>query len=429
MKDWLTKHQDSILRYGLLVLVFLIGLALPSPFFQHKVEEPLAEETPEDFVDTTNMVIDGGLYTGSITKADFKRNGYGQFKTNAGTDKEAIYEGEWKEDLLKYGRKTTRNYVYEGRFNAELDMDGFGIVQYSEAYMEGKSKQGMWDSEIVATYVGNWSKNTKQGLGRAVMKDGSMEFGRHSNGSLKKPDGANYVVGKSVYGIDASRWQTDIDWNNLALYCDKNGNVLSNPKPDETTFMQPVFFVYLKATGGVATKEKMYEVRMIEAKRHGIVRGTYHYLSPQYSVDDQLRNFFGTAQWAPGDLPPALDLEWNDDTIKKYGAEQMRSMALEWLEKVEDRMGVRPIIYTIQPIWNNYLNDPRFKKYKYWIARFHKSPDRNEWKIWQMSDTGLISGCKDKIDIDIYCGDYDSFVQYLESIVKPEHALNDSLNK
>lgn len=105
MKEWFKTHQNSILPIGLLLLGFLIGLALPSPFFRHEVEEPLVEETPEDFIDTTNMAIEGGLYTGSITKADLKRNGYGQFKTHAGTDNESVYEGEWKEDLLKYGKK------------------------------------------------------------------------------------------------------------------------------------------------------------------------------------------------------------------------------------------------------------------------------------------------------------------------------------
>ena len=101
MKDWFIKHQNSILSTGLLLLGFLIGFALPSPFFRHEIEEPLAEETPEDFVDTTNMVIGEGLYTGSVTKANLNRNGYGQFKTHVGTDNESVYEGEWKEDLLK----------------------------------------------------------------------------------------------------------------------------------------------------------------------------------------------------------------------------------------------------------------------------------------------------------------------------------------
>lgn len=406
-ENWFAGHKRAILGYGLPLLAFLIGLALPSPFFRNGIRQMVGSKS-EELVDTTNMMIDGGMYSGSVIKNTNIRNGYGRFETQSGS----VYEGDWKEGKLKFGTRTTASSVYTGHFDAELNNDGFGIINYTEAYINGKSSQGLSDSEIIVTYIGNWSKNNKQGLGRAIKKDGCMEFGKYSKGLLQKTPGANYRIGGSVYGIDVSHFQNDIDWDNLALFCDKNGNVY-NGNPKEKTFMQPVFFAYMKATEGATVKDEMFNVRMIEAERHGITKGAYHFLHLGSPIADQLKNFFETVTWTSGDLPPALDVEL-DDEIKKYGVKVFQSMTLEWLEKVEERMGVRPIIYTRESIRNNYLNDPKFKKYQFWIARYSDNgPDNFDWQIWQKSEYGQISGCRGNVDIDIFRGNYDLFKTYL----------------
>ena len=71
---------------------------------------------------------------------------------------------------------------------------------------------------------------------------------------------------------------------------DKNGSVYSKA-PVEKNYMQPVFFAYMKATEGATVKDDMFSVRMIEAERHGIVKGAYHFLHLGSSVDAQLKNF------------------------------------------------------------------------------------------------------------------------------------------
>ena len=407
-KNWLVRHKTDIVKFGLIPVAFLVGLALPSPFFRYGIQKVIGNKS-EELVDTINMAIGGGIYSGSIVKNTCTRNGYGRFETQSGS----VYEGEWKDDKLRFGTRTTASSVYTGRFDAELNNDGFGIINYTESYIKGKSSQGLSDSEIIVTYIGNWSKDNKQGLGRSIKKDGSMEFGRYSKGLLQKTAGANYRIGGSVYGIDVSHFQHDIDWDNLALFCDKNGNVYKG-NPKDKSFMQPVFFAYMKATEGATVKDEMFNVRIIEAERHGITKGAYHFLRLGSPIDEQLKNFFETVTWSPGDLPPALDVELEDE-INKYGVKQFQSKTLEWLERVEKRMGVRPIIYTREGIRNKYLNTPEFKKYKFWIARYsEKGPDNFDWQIWQNSEHGRINGYKGNIDINIFKGDYDSFKNFLK---------------
>lgn len=164
-KDWILQHKERLLYCGLLIVVFFIGLALPSPFFRNGLRTIMSSDM-EELVDTTNMVLAGGSYSGSIVKNSNVRSGYGRYETKAGS----VYEGNWKDDRLIYGTRTTPSSVYSGHFDSDLNNDGFGIINYTEEYIQGKKKQGLADSEITITYIGNWSKNNKQGIGRSIKR-------------------------------------------------------------------------------------------------------------------------------------------------------------------------------------------------------------------------------------------------------------------
>ncbi|MDE7136051.1 MAG: hypothetical protein K2N91_05420, partial [Muribaculaceae bacterium] len=295
------KKQISVVF--LIVTAFVAGLIVPSPFFRKDAAPDDSESENDDMVavkDTTNMILpDGAVYEGSINAKTNAFQGYGVLVRG-----NSSYEGNWKNGKLPYGKRTTPQSVYKGRFNDELDNNGFGIINYTPDYIEGKRRQGLADNEIIVSYIGNWKKNLKDGLGRAVMADSSMEFGNYHQGKLRKVDGADYRVGDKVYGIDVSRYQGDINWDILALYCDKQGRVFRvKPKDDsDRRFMQPVFFAYMKATEGATIKDRTFDIRMIEAERHGITKGAYHFLRLGSPVDDQVRNFVETVNWTPGDL-------------------------------------------------------------------------------------------------------------------------------
>ena len=282
--------------------------------------------------------------------------------------------------------------------------------------MNGKKKQGKAECDIVKKYIGNWHKNVKQGLGRSVKMDGSMDFGKYKNGIFQAVLDVNYRVGGSVYGIDLSHYQSDVNWDNFALYCDINGNVYSD-KPKDKKYMQPVFFVYLKATEGATIKDETYSVRTIEAERHGILKGAYHFLHLGSPIEEQIKNFVETTNWTPGDMPPALDIEVMSE-IKEYGKAFLVEKTLQWLREIESTMHVRPIIYTRENIRNEYLNDDRLKKYDFWIARYTENgPDNFDWHLWQRTDKGVLEGYDTgRIDINLFKGDYISFMEYINNI-------------
>lgn len=398
--------------YSIPIVSFIIGLLVPSPLFDRLSKEAVDEEV-QQLVEVAGLVLaDGSRYDGSVIKGTKTRQGYGRLTTADST----VYEGNWRNDELPYGQRTTSSSVYRGRFDKKLNNEGFGIIEYSEAFIDGKRKQGMAECDIVQTYIGNWHNNNKQGLGSSVKVDGSMDFGRYDKGVFQAVPDVNYRVGGSVYGVDFSHYQKDVDWDNLALYCDKDGNVY-NDKPKDKKYMQPVFFVYLKATEGATIKDETYSVRTIEAERHGVLKGAYHFLHLSADIDAQIKNFLETVTWNEGDLPPALDVEV-DAQAEKYGKHQVQDMTFKWLSGVEKRLGVRPIIYTRERFRDKYLReDSRFAKYKCWISRYNdQGPDNKDWKIWQFTEKGSIRGYAKAIDINIYKDDYTAFQKYLNGL-------------
>lgn len=389
-------------------LSFITGLVIPSPFTLSHTPK-LEDITNEVLKDTTNMVLpDGSVYEGSILSVSKLRQGYGKLTTPEGS----VYEGEWLKDHLDYGTKTTQSSVYVGHFDADLKLSGFGIIDYSEGYIKSKRAQGTPDADITKRYIGNWSNNRKQGLGRSIKCDESMEFGNYRKGIFQKVEGANYRVGESVYGIDVSHYQKDLDWDNLALYCDAFGNVTASANA-QSPYLQPVLFCYIKATEGASVQDDKYNSYVAEAKHHGIVHGAYHFLRLETDINKQVQNFLETVKWSEGDLPPVLDVE-EEQEILKIGAGPAQTAILDWLEKVEQKLGVRPIIYTRDIIRSKYLTDPRFSTYEFWIALYSDNqPSSLGWLIWQKTDKGFMNGSKGQIDVNFFKGNYSAFCQFL----------------
>lgn len=407
----ITDNRKSIIRYALPGITFVIGFCIPSPFIKNN-KAIIGDAEQLNLTDTVKMVLpDGSTYDGSIIASNKKRHGFGSLITVDGS----VYEGNWDNDILPFGRRTTLSSVYNGKFDPNLNNEGFGIVRYTKSYIEGKKKQGFADCDIIAEYIGNWHLNNKSGLGRSVKVDGSMDFGMYIKGVFQKNDGANYRVGGNIYGIDVSHHQSNINWDELALFCDKDGKVY-NGVPKERKYMQPVLFAYIKATEGATIKDKTCNIRTIEAERHGITKGAYHFLRLGSDIEEQVKNFLETVNWTEGDLPPALDIEVEQE-IQEYGKDKLTTMALFWLKEIEKHMQVRPIIYTRESIRNKYLNDNRFKKYDFWIARYNDSgPNNFDWHFWQISENGVLNGYNDgRIDVDLFKGDYVAFKKFVNA--------------
>jgi lysozyme len=87
-----------------------------------------------------------------------------------------------------------------------------------------------------------------------------------------------------------------------------------------------------------------------------------------------------------------------------------------WLETVEKHYGVKPIIYSSESYYEDFLKDD-FEDYPFWIANytaFYKDID-DEWSIWQFTENGKVPGISGKVDINIYNG---NSVEMKELLIK-----------
>ena len=315
-----------------------------------------------------------------------------------------LYVGIWKNGCLSNGTLITDKSVYEGQlFN--LTPHGYGIMYYNNGNI----------------YKGNWKNGYKNGIGLKQNRDGSMYFGHWDDGTYNAPKGVRYKTEDLVYGIDLSYCQhsDSVKWNDIALYADSCGEVYAMQNK-ENVYMVPGISAIIKSTQG-ARQDPQYRKHIVEARKHKIVVGSYHFFTIDVDVDVQIRNYIEKKKKKKGDIPPVLDLENENRNnpsayikkLRKYGIEKMQSDALRWLKTVEENYQVKPIIYTSDRWKKDFLNNKEFDRYELWISKYHNvRPEYNKgWHFWQRTDMAFPNGYRHNIDVNLFRGSYCEFVK------------------
>lgn len=219
-------------------------------------------------------------------------------------------------------------------------------------------------------------------------------FGFHT-----RPSDTNYPKGE-VRGIDISHYQRHIDWNALR---------------NATLQDAPLRFVFIKATEGTNIFDPNFNLNFAQARRHGIVRGAYHFFSTKSSGAEQARYFCRMVQLESGDLPPVLDVEVDIDKVANYSRDKLRTEVLAWLRIAEDYYGVPPIIYASSAYKQRYLNGEAFDHYPFWIAHYYVSTPSyaGQWTFWQHTDQGKVDGIKGNVDVNVFNGSAEDFYRLL----------------
>lgn len=197
----------------------------------------------------------------------------------------------------------------------------------------------------------------------------------------------------SVYGIDVSKYQGQIDWYQLKS--------------------QDIKFVFIKATEGKELVDREFQLNWQRAKGANIVRGAYHFYSPRVDWKLQAKNFISQVKLEKGDMPPVLDIELIHSKNQLNLLEDIR----KWLEVIERHYGIRPIVYTYENYYNRFLLN-EFRHYNLWIAKYSNSPpdleDAARWEFWQYSETGEYRGLDHKVDLNCFYGTEAQFQKILK---------------
>jgi len=167
----------------------------------------------------------------------------------------------------------------------------------------------------------------------------------------------------------------------------------------------PIRFIIIKSTEGSSRIDPNFDENFYQAREYGFIRGVYHFWSNNSSARSQANYFLSKVHLLDGDLPPVLDVEHKP---KNESVEDFQTDILTWLHIVENKYGVKPIIYTYYKFKDAYLSAPVFDDYPYWIAHYYvdKVEYQGKWKFWQHTDVGKLPGIKGHVDLNIYNGSY-----------------------
>ncbi len=194
-------------------------------------------------------------------------------------------------------------------------------------------------------------------------------------------------------GIDISSWQGKIDWARVKS--------------------SGVDFAFIKATQGSSYTNPNFHSDWKEAKEQNIPRGAYHFFDPRVPVEKQVLHFVSTVnELHDGDLPPVLDLE-NESWWLAIAPAKRISMVMAWLEAVEAKFGLPPIIYTGFYFARDVLKTGRHAelvRYKLWIAHYTKAPlplipaPWSTFTFWQFTDHAKVAGITGNVDKNRFAG-------------------------
>jgi lysozyme len=205
-------------------------------------------------------------------------------------------------------------------------------------------------------------------------------------------------------GIDVSRFQGKIDWDRVA----------------ETN----IEFAFIQGSRGSGHDcavvpercgaDEFYGRNYRRARAAGIRVGAYHRAfadgdgrkEAKSDARAEARLFLEqVGAFRRGDLLPALDVE---SPFGGLNSRRLRVWLRTWLRRVEEALGVKPLIYTNYSSWQETGDTSAFAQvgHRLWIANYGVDEPLvpaedwagERWSIWQFTSNGKVAGIEGPVD-------------------------------
>ncbi|HEU4730426.1 MAG TPA: GH25 family lysozyme [Kofleriaceae bacterium] len=192
-------------------------------------------------------------------------------------------------------------------------------------------------------------------------------------------------LGPTTPGIDVSYHQEAIDWPRVRG--------------------AGVRFAFIRLSDGATLRDATFQTNWAGARRAGLVRGAYQFFRPDQSATAQADLMItAMASREPDDLPPVIDIEIDGG----LPAPEVAARAQAWIDRVRDKLGVEPIVYTGGALWRNGGAEP-IGAQPLWIAHYTQGCPAlpapwTQWRFWQHTDRGAIPGIEGPVDLDLFAG-------------------------
>lgn len=308
--------------------------------------------------------------------------------------------GIFANDTIVTATRTDTLGTYRGQMDAWLQACG----------------QGTFDGIDGTHYEGFWQDDRRHGFGFESSPHHPVRVGQWKNGKFLG-ERISYTS-ERIYGIDISRHQHEkgrkryrIDWRKVRI------TSLGHKHPTNgQTF--PVSFVYIKSTEGTSIRNRYFLSDYQQAKRQGLRVGAYHFFSIRTSAQAQANYFVTHTLFRKGDFPPVMDVEPTAAQVEQIGGtEALLQRVRTFLHIVEQRTGMRPILYVNQMFVNRYMQhaDDIKQHYNVWIARYGEYKPDVKLVYWQLSADGRVSGIQGAVDINVFNGYKSQWEEFLNT--------------
>ncbi len=209
-----------------------------------------------------------------------------------------------------------------------------------------------------------------------------------------------------MIGIDVSYAQRAIDWSRV-----KDADQVISPSG---RIDGPVEFAFIKATGeeiGRLFRDGRFVDNWKGARAAGVPRGAYHFMNGaacsadgRAEADKLLEAISAAGGLYPGDLRPALDVEWPPKSGALFQIEQL----IECVEAVREAIGVAPIVYTGRWYWDAIADAEFFgwlDESLLWLASYTFAPPKppkiwSKAAMWQFTNKGRVDGIDGAVDLN-----------------------------
>ena len=178
-------------------------------------------------------------------------------------------------------------------------------------------------------------------------------------------------------GIDVSYFQDSIKWADVAKH-------------------PHIKFVYIRSSEGASVQDIRYKINISDAKKAGLLVGSYHIYSNYSTVINQMKVIRKLITKDKQDLIPMLDIE--DKSEKGPSYDPKMECVDSMLILMEQEYGVKPIIYTSYNIYKMFFQDIKYKKYHFYIAKYNNTPPDMAYTLWQYTEKGRCSGIEKRVD-------------------------------
>jgi len=405
------KFAADMKRLSSIILTIAV-VAAPATTLQEELKYYLDRHNVQDegYEMVTNYAHHGDTLLTQLPETPLQLLNIGHWRgvSRKGTGMERdtlgrIIIGHYEEDSLANGVRIDTAAIYSGAFGVGL-ANGHGCcLTADDVYYEGQ-----------------WTDDQRNGFGFSVAPKTHIRVGQWKHDKYLG-ERMNYTS-ERIYGIDISRYQHGkgkkkypIVWDRLCIsYLGSK-----NQQHATGTVNYPVSFVFIKSTESINIRNPFYAQDYLKARQKGIPIGAYHFFSCKVSGSSQAQYFLNNTLFRRGDLPPVLDIEPSPSQITAMGGPQVLFRHVRaWLEAVERRVGVKPILYVSQTFVNRYLPEaPDLKSYyQVWIARYGEYKPDVKLAIWQLSPNGRVNGIHGEVDINVFNGYQMQWEEFLENM-------------